>query len=57
MSNESRVVVNQSVVSWDWTDLAATAKSVPALQAATANSVRDLQAVAASKSGTYWRRP
>ena len=35
----------QSVVSWDWTELAAAA-----------NSVRDLQAVAASKSRSYRRR-
>ena len=46
----------QSVVSWDWTELAAAANSVQDLLAAAANSVRDLQAVAASKSRSYRRR-
>ena len=47
----------QSVVSWDWTELAAAANSVQDLLAAPANSVRDLQAVAASKSRSYRRWP
>ena len=42
--------MEQSVVSWDWTELA-----VQDLLAAAANSVRDLQAVAASKSISYNR--
>ena len=46
----------QSVVSWDWTELAAAANSVQDLLAAPANSVRDLQVVAASKSRIACRR-